>query len=151
MELTKTPINSPICCFEGVAPTKNPVFRSCDVSPAIADAIQTIPPTVMAEIIPVIPVIPAAFNIIVVNSNVAIVIPDMGFDELPTTPTILEDTVTKKNANIAIIDAPINPVGICGKNAIKRIAVNIKNKTIFIGKSLSVLFIFCDDMFVCRF
>ena len=31
---TRTPIISASCCFHGVAPTRKPVFRSCEVSPA---------------------------------------------------------------------------------------------------------------------
>ena len=35
----------PICCFRGVAPTRKPVFRSCDVAPAFAAAMHTRAPT----------------------------------------------------------------------------------------------------------
>ena len=42
---TQTPISRPICWLEGVAPTRKPVFRSCDVAPAIAAAMQTTAPT----------------------------------------------------------------------------------------------------------
>jgi hypothetical protein len=40
-----TPMISPICWETGVAPTMNPVLRSCDVAPAIAAAMQTTAPT----------------------------------------------------------------------------------------------------------
>src|SRR4029453_9159342 len=37
-------MTSPICWELGVAPTRKPVFRSCDVAPAIAAAMQTTDP-----------------------------------------------------------------------------------------------------------
>ena len=40
-----TPMTKPICWDRGVAPTRYPVFRSCDVAPALAAATQTIAPT----------------------------------------------------------------------------------------------------------
>ena len=46
---TVTPINNPSCCFHGVDPTKYPVFKSCEVAPAIAAAMQTTPPIVKAN------------------------------------------------------------------------------------------------------
>jgi hypothetical protein len=33
------------CCARGVAPSKKPVFRSCDVAPALLEAMQTMAPT----------------------------------------------------------------------------------------------------------
>ena len=57
---TTTPIISPICCFLGVAPSRYPVFRSCDVSPAIAATIQITDPIAIAAVIPSIPVLPLA-------------------------------------------------------------------------------------------
>ena len=44
-----TPRNRPFCCADGVAPTRKPVFRSCDVLPALAAAMQTMPPMVRAS------------------------------------------------------------------------------------------------------
>ncbi len=52
------PNNSPSCCFLGVAPSKKPVFKSCDVSPAIDAAIATTQPTVIAAVLPMSPVQP---------------------------------------------------------------------------------------------
>ena len=49
---TATPINSPICCLYGVAPTKKPVFKSCEVSPEIAAITQITVPIEIAIIIP---------------------------------------------------------------------------------------------------
>ena len=39
---------------------------------------------------------PVTIKIKQVNNNVAIVIPEIGFAELPNKPTILDETVTKK-------------------------------------------------------
>src|SRR5690625_6948945 len=59
--------------------------------------------------------------------SAAIAIPDTGFDELPTIPTILDDTVTKKNPKINNKIAPIKPISICGKNinTVMKAIVNI--------------------------
>ena len=43
-----------------------------------------------------------------VPNNVAIVMPEVGFEVTPTSPTILDDTVTKKKANITIRSEPID-------------------------------------------
>ena len=40
-----TPIIRPICWWRGVAPTRKPVLRSCEVAPALAAAMQTMAPT----------------------------------------------------------------------------------------------------------
>ena len=47
---TSTPMIRPICCLYGVAPTRKPVFRSCDVAPALAEAIHTTEPTISATV-----------------------------------------------------------------------------------------------------
>ena len=44
-----TPRNRPFCWSDGVAPTRKPVFRSCEVLPALAAAMQTTPPIVSAS------------------------------------------------------------------------------------------------------
>ena len=49
-----------------------PVFKSCEVSPAIAATIQIILPIQMEPIIPVVPVVPVAFKIKVEIIKVAI-------------------------------------------------------------------------------
>ncbi len=69
-------------------------------------AMQTAVPTISAVALPAMSVQPNRKNTKLVPSNVAIVIPDVGFDVTPTRPTIRELTVTKKNANRAMrIDA----------------------------------------------
>ena len=37
-----------LCWWRGVAPTRKPVLRSCDVAPALAAAMQTMAPTMSA-------------------------------------------------------------------------------------------------------
>jgi len=99
MAAVMTPMTSPICWRFGVAPTRWPVFRSCDVSPAIAAAMQTIAPIVSTV---TLASRPTAFapNRSAQVSTVAIVMPDVGLEVTPTRPTIRDETVTKKNAKI---------------------------------------------------
>ena len=40
---TSAPTRIATCCFHGVAPTRNPVLRSCEVVPPLDDAMQTMP------------------------------------------------------------------------------------------------------------
>ena len=101
----KTPISKPICCLTGVAPTRYPVFRSCDVAPAFAEAMQTNDPTISAIGWYASPVHPIPTNMRQVAMMVAMVIPEIGLEEEPIIPTIRDDTVTKKNPKITIIMA----------------------------------------------
>src|SRR4029453_15426762 len=80
---TMTPMMRPICCELGVAPTRKPVLRSCDVAPAMAAAMHTTEPTQIAIGAYRSPVQPTATKIVQVRINVAMVIPEMGFAELP--------------------------------------------------------------------
>ena len=41
----KAPARMAYCCNRGVEPTKKPVFKSCEVVPALLQEIQTIAPT----------------------------------------------------------------------------------------------------------
>src|SRR6185312_13194675 len=84
----------------GVAPTRNPVFRSCDVLPAFAEAMQTTPPIVMARAEYAVAVQPITRNMAQVAMRVAMAIPEIGFDELPIRPVIREETVTNRNPKI---------------------------------------------------
>ena len=93
---TITPTITAICCFQGVAPIRNPVLRSCDVSPALAAAMHTTPPIVIASAPNAGAVQPFTRKIAAVAMRVAIVMPEMGFAELPINPTMREDTVTKR-------------------------------------------------------
>src|ERR1051325_2918286 len=94
---TVTPTIRAICCLAGVAPTRKPVFKSCDVLPALADAMQTTPPMVMARAENAVAVQPITRNMAHVAIRVAMAIPEIGFDELPIRPVIREETVTNKN------------------------------------------------------
>ena len=98
--------------------------------------IQMTEPIAIEATIPVIPMVPVAFKIIVVISSVAIAIPDTGLLELPTIPTILDDTVAKKNPKITIIIAPRRLTGTAGTSHIIIAMIPIVRITIFIGISL---------------
>ena len=74
-----------------------------------------------------------------VRAQKAIAIPETGLLLLPTKPTILEETVAKKNPNIAINNAPSIETGMSGKIAIATIFARTAIPTIFIFISASVL------------
>ena len=112
----RTPMISPYCCRRGVAPTRNPVLRSCDVSLAMQMAMHTTAPTEMAATMPAVPVHPKPRKIRLVARSVPMVIPEAGFDVLPTSPTMLELTVTKKKLKITMSIAPTTLTGICGRS-----------------------------------
>src|SRR5210317_2087306 len=95
----RTPISSAVCCRRGVATSRKPVLRSCDVSPDIDAAIATTQPTVNAAALPIVSVQPNSRNMEAVPSNAAIVMPLVGLLVTPTRPTIRDATVTKKKAN----------------------------------------------------
>ena len=135
---TTTPIISPICCFFGVAPTINPVFKSCEQSPAIAAMTQIIPPIAMAPVIPSTPVVPVAFRSNVAIRSVAIAIPDTGLLEDPMSPTIREETVAKKNPNTITIRAPIGLTGNAGTSQMAIPITRIITSKNGIGMSCSV-------------
>ena len=82
----------------GVAPTRNPVLRSCDVAPATAAATHTTPPIVSASTRYSMPAHPTARNISDVSSSVATVMPEIGFDDVPICPVMRLETVTKRKA-----------------------------------------------------
>ena len=90
------------------------------------------------------PVQPTAIKIKQVPIRVAIVIPLMGLLEEPISPTIREETVTKKAPNITTSKpisnfcAMLSP-GNWGKNAINKTRPMLPNNTTLILRSLSVL------------
>ena len=107
-----TPTSSPTCWRRGVAPSKKPVFRSWDVSPAMDAAMATTQPTVRAPALPMSPVQPSSKKTVAVSNSVAMVIPLVGLEVTPTRPTMRDDTVTKKKAQIttssaATVRAPV--------------------------------------------
>lgn len=71
--------------------------------------------------------------------KVAIAIPDTGLFELPTNPTILEDTVAKKNPKTTIKIAPGKLTGITGISHITIAVIKIPTRTTRIGISCAVL------------
>jgi hypothetical protein len=80
------PIKIAICMSRGVPPTRNPVLRSCDVVPPFDEAMQTMAPTDSAVTYQRLPVQPATRKMMQVNSSVATVIPEIGFDDEPISP-----------------------------------------------------------------
>src|SRR3954469_1884687 len=90
---TATPMMSASCCLAGVAPTRKPVFKSCEVLPALADAMQTTPPMLMASAKNAGAVHPMTKNMAHVAMRVAIAMPEMGFEDVPINPVIREETV----------------------------------------------------------
>src|SRR5271154_4748314 len=94
---TQAPITNAICCLRGVAPIRKPVLRSCEVSPALAAAMHTTPPIVMARAPKAGAVHPFTRKMAEVAMSVAIVMPETGFEELPISPQMREETVTKRN------------------------------------------------------
>ena len=136
---TSAPKSSPICCFIGVAPTRNPVFKSCDTSPAIAAMTQIMEPIVIAATIPLLSPFPVFRRIIVAINSVAIAIPDTGLLLLPTSPTILEETVAKKKPKTTIMSAPSRFTGIIGSSHIKTAIAPVPRSTKAMGRSISSL------------
>ena len=85
-EITPSPCIN--CCFHGVAPRINPAFRSCMLSPAIAAALATTAPIMMAAAGPIAapPVIHNSNS--EANSIVAIVTPEIELFDEPTSPAM---------------------------------------------------------------
>lgn len=78
-------------------------FKSCEVSPAIAEIIHITEPMAIVAIIP--EAVEPEMDLIIkaVTKSVAIVIPETGLLLLPTSPTILEETVAKRNRKVQLI------------------------------------------------
>ena len=77
------------------------------MSPDRQTAMQTTVPMDITVTIPLKPETPKASKITLVTRSVAMVIPETGEEELPTIPTILAATTTKKNPKITTKAAPI--------------------------------------------
>ena len=95
-----------ICWYFGVPPTRNPVLRSCDVVPPFDAAMHTMPPIDSAVTKYGGAVQPMIRNTRHVNSSVATVMPEIGFDDEPISPVSRDDTVTNKKPNTTISIAP---------------------------------------------
>src|SRR6516225_1560613 len=94
--ITRADVSAPTrieyCCGFGVAPMRNPVLRSCDVVPPFDEAMQTTAATVSAVSIADGPIRPNTKKTRHVISRVAMVMPEIGLDEEPTSPVSRDDT-----------------------------------------------------------
>src|SRR3954447_12546273 len=88
------PRNWPNCCFAGVAPTRNPVFKSCEMSPAFDAAMQTTVPTVRMAARADGSFQPHSTKMTETPRSVTSVIAEVGFDDTPIRPTMRDDTTT---------------------------------------------------------
>src|SRR5229473_4230414 len=73
-----------------------PVFRSWEVLPAFAEAMQTTPPMLMARAPNAAAVQWRARKTAQVAMRVAMAMPEIGLAEVPIRPTMREETVTKR-------------------------------------------------------
>ncbi len=127
------------------------------MSPAIEAAMATTAPIDSAATLPVSSVQPSATKMRLVPSSVAMVIPEVGFDVTPTSPTMRLDTVTKKKAKIATSSAPstrtendsMNPKT-CGATARNRTTVSTPIPTKLSGRSSSVRLIAAPTVVASR-
>src|SRR6476620_4917719 len=99
MQEASVPIRIAICCNRGVAPTRNPVLRSCEMVPPLDDAMQTIPPIDSAVTKYGGAVQPITRKMRQVKSRVAIIIPDVGQEDDPTSPVSRDETRVKRKPN----------------------------------------------------
>src|SRR5260221_14731132 len=97
---TSTPIMRLICCFCGVAPTRKPGLRAWDVLPALAEAMHTTPPMLMARAPKAAAVQCRARKTAQVAIKGAMAIPEVGLAEGPMRPPMRDETVTKRKPKI---------------------------------------------------
>src|SRR2546423_7919577 len=139
---TRAEANAPqrmaICCREGVAPTRYPVLRSGEVLPPLEMATQTTAATLKAAILYGGVTHPRAKKMSEVISNVATVMPEMGFDELPTSPVRRELTVTKRKPSTRMSSAPSTLILNDGTSAQTTTSASEPAPTTHSGMSLSV-------------
>src|SRR5580704_3468512 len=90
------------CCFDGVAPTRKPVLRSCDVVPPFDEAMQTTAAIVRAASESALLVWLVSTNTRQVMSRAATVIPEIGLDDDPISPVKRDETVTNRNPRSTI-------------------------------------------------
>src|ERR1043165_9507012 len=96
MAEASAPTRMAICWYLGVEPTRKPVFKSCEVVPPFEEAMQTMPPIESAVTKKGGVVQPMMRKTRQVSSSVATVMPEIGFDEEPTSPVRREETVTNR-------------------------------------------------------
>src|SRR5262249_92145 len=110
-----------------------------EVVPPFDEAIQTIPPIDSAVTKYGFGAVqPSPRNIKQVNSSVATVIPEIGFDDEPTSPVSLDETVTKRKPKMMINIAPRTFILRDGTREITTISPRIPAMTHFIDISWSV-------------
>src|SRR5947207_666828 len=102
------PMNWPSCWRAGVAPTRKPVFKSCEMSPAFDAAMQTTVPTVRIAARADGSRQPRRTKTTETPRSVTSVIADVGFDETPINPTIRDETTTNAIPKIATPIAATN-------------------------------------------
>src|SRR5947209_2657944 len=126
-----------ICWYFGVEPTRKPVFKSCDVVPPFEDAMQTMPPIESAVTKKGGAVQPMMRKTRHVSRSVATVMPDMGFDEEPTSPVRRDETVTNRKPKAMMSTAPsmLKRRFNCGAIMMMMSSAMIPPKTHFIDKS----------------
>ena len=139
------PMSWPSCWRAGVAPTSQPVFRSCEMSPALDAAIATMVPTVRTAARAPVSVQPAAAKTEATPSSVTSVMPDVGCDETPTIPTMRAATATKRTpktptpaAQTARGSGPMPPAKTPGTRAATRTTATMPPTTKPPGRSRSV-------------
>src|SRR5205085_4905741 len=100
------PIRIAICCDFGVEPTRKPVFRSCEIVPPFDDAMQTMPPMESAVTKYGGAVQPMMRKMRHVSKSVAIIMPEVGQEDEPTSRVRRDPTVTKRKPKATMRTAP---------------------------------------------
>src|SRR5262245_59009831 len=96
---------------------------------------QTMPPTDNAVTYHSPPVQPTIRKMRHVSSSVATVIPEIGFDDEPTSPVSCDDTATNKNPKTTIMIAPRKFICSGDEIMIATMMAAIPMNTVFIGMS----------------
>ncbi len=102
-------MKSPICILEGVPPRMCPTFKSCNISPATADEMQTTAATPSTAATPCIPETPISTMRMAAMTSAARVKPEIGLFEEPIMPTRLPETAAKKKPTTIITIAATMP------------------------------------------
>src|SRR5580704_13234065 len=84
------------CCFDGVAPTRKPVLRSCDVVPPLDEAMHTTAAIVRAVSESALLLWPSETKTRQEMSRAATVMPEIGLEDEPTSPVRRDETVTNR-------------------------------------------------------
>ena len=132
------PTRIAICWRRGVAPTRNPVFRSCEVLPPLATATAITQAIEIARTRSSICVQPSSRKMTEMAMSDAIVIPEIGFGELPIWPQMRDDTVVKRKPKMMISIPPSRFTPIDGRNASPSASSSEPKTVTVIGRSSSV-------------